>query len=155
MSVLNSSHPIQILVVDDQDADAFFVEQAFNQSQIKNEVHQVSGGEDALSYLYKKGEFKDAPRPHLIILDLTLPQMDGHEILKKIKSDVDFCDIPVVVMSASSDENDVLKAYQNHANAYVPKCNGFEDMLDFVSAIEKFWFLKARLPKKANSEEAA
>ena len=144
--MLNSSLPIQILVVDDQDADAFFIEQAFNQSQIENIVHQMKTGEEALSFLKKEAPYEDVKRPHLIILDLNMPEKDGHAILAEIKNDDDLCDIPVVVMSSSLNERDVRAAYKNHANAYVPKCNGFEDMLDFVSAIEKFWFLKARLP---------
>ncbi len=147
--MFNTSLPIQILVVDDQDADAFFIEQAFNQSQIENKVHKVKSGDEAISFLKKTGDHVEAPRPHLIILDLKMPQKDGHEILAEIKGDEEFRDIPIVVMSASLEESDVQAAYRNHANAYVPKCNGFEDMLDFVSAIEKFWFLKARLPDKA------
>ncbi|MBL4804902.1 MAG: response regulator [Alphaproteobacteria bacterium] len=147
--MLNTSLPIQILVVDDQDADAFFIEQAFNQSQIDNVVHKVTGGDDAISFLKREAPYEDKPRPQLIILDLVMPQKDGHEILAELKGDEQFCDIPIVVMSASMEESDVRSAYRNHANAYVPKCNGFEDMLDFVSAIEKFWFLKARLPDVA------
>lgn len=147
--MLNTSLPIQILIVDDQDADAFFIEQAFNQSQIENSVHKATSGDDAMDFLKKKGPHENAPRPHLIILDLQMPEKDGHAILGEIKGDADFCDIPVVVMSASLKEDDVKAAYKNHANAYVPKCNGFEDMLDFVNAIERFWFLKVRLPDQA------
>ncbi len=147
--MLNTSLPIQILVVDDQEADAFFIEQAFNQSQIENVVHKAKNGDDALSFLRKQSPYEKAPRPHLIILDLQMPEKDGHEILAEIKGDAEFCDIPVVVMSASLKEDDVKTAYKNHANAYVPKCDGFDDMLDFVNAIERFWFLKARLPEQA------
>lgn len=143
----NNTQPIHILIADDQETDAFFIEQAFGQSTIANVVHLVRDGQEVLDFLSKKGDFSEAPRPHLIILDLKMPQVNGYEVLKDIKSNDDLCDIPVVMMSGSSEYEDIQKAYRLHANAYVPKSNGFEDMLDFVNSIEKFWFLKARLPQ--------
>lgn len=148
----NNMVPIHILIADDQETDAFFIEQAFGQSKIETAIHLVKDGQEAIDFLHRREGFEDCPRPHLIILDIKMPRKDGAEALVEIKQSEDFCDIPVVIVSGSHAPDDVIQAYKNHANAYVPKSNGFEDMLDFVSAIEKFWFLKARLPVR--SEEA-
>ncbi len=143
----NNMHPVQILIADDQETDAFFVEQAFGQSKIENTVHWVKDGQEVIDFLRQDGGFSNTPRPHLIILDIKMPRKDGYETLAEIKGDESLRSIPVVMMSGSQAPDDVEKAYQGYANAYVPKSNGFEDMLDFVEAIEKFWFLKARLPQ--------
>jgi len=138
--------PIQILIAEDQETDAFFIEQAFGQAKVKNAVHWVKDGQETIEFLKKEGVFSEKPRPHLIILDINMPRKDGYQTLVEIKQHDDFKDIPVIMMSASQDPEDILKCYKNHANAYIPKNNGFEDMLEFVNAIEKFWFMKACLP---------
>lgn len=145
--MLNNLTPFEILIADDQETDAFFVEQAFNQSKIDNIVHRVHDGNEVLDFVRKQGDFVNAPRPSLIILDLSMPGKSGFEALKEIKEDKDLCDIPVIIMSAKQDQADINRAYKLHANAFIPKSNGFENMLDFVQSIESFWFLKARLPK--------
>jgi len=143
----NNMQPIQILIAEDQETDAFFVEQAFGQSKVANVVHWVKDGQEVINFLQQTGQYHDKPRPHLIILDIKMPLKDGYETLTEIKGDQELCDIPVVVMSGSQASDDVERSYKHQANAYVPKSNGFEDMLDFVNAIEKFWFVKARLPQ--------
>ncbi|MCB9983883.1 MAG: response regulator [Rhodospirillales bacterium] len=144
---MKNSEPIQILMAEDQETDAFFVEQAFAQSKIENVVHWVRDGQEVMDFLSGEGKYEQQPRPHLIILDIKMPRKDGMETLEEIKGDERLKDIPVLIMSGSQAPDDVLKAYKKHANAYVAKTNGFDDMLSFVEAVEKFWFMRARLPQ--------
>jgi len=144
----NNVAPIRVLIAEDQETDAFFIEQAFGQAKIENQVFWVKDGQEVLDFLNNDGDFSDAPSPDLIFLDIKMPRKDGHETLRAIKSSPVFKEIPVIMMSGSQAMDDIKKAYQNYANAYVSKSNGFEDMLQFVEAIEKFWFLNARLPQK-------
>ena len=143
----NNTPPIEILIAEDEDTDAFFVTQAFGQAKIENNVHWATDGQKIMDFLHRCGEYADAPRPHLIILDIKMPNKDGYEVLAEIKGDEALCDIPVIIMSASHSSEDIVKAYKHHANAYVPKANGLENMMEFVNAIEQFWFMKARLPQ--------
>jgi two-component system, chemotaxis family, response regulator Rcp1 len=142
-----NSQPVEILIADDQESDAFFVEQAFGQSSVANNVHWVKDGQEVLDFLNLENGYDTVPRPHLIIMDIKMPRKDGIETLAEIKSSERHKDIPVIIMSGSHAMEDVISAYRLQANAYVPKANGFEDMIAFVGAVEKFWFLKARLPQ--------
>ena len=151
MIASNNIAPIKILIAEDQETDAFFIEQAFGQAKIENEVYWVKDGQEVLDFLNKCGNYPDAPCPDLIFLDIKMPKKDGHETLAAIKTDPALKQIPVIMMSGSQAMEDIVKSYKNHANAYVSKSNGFEDMLQFVEAIEKFWFLSARLPQKRAS----
>ena len=151
MITQNNTQPIKVLVAEDQETDAFFVEQAFGQSSIQNQVFWVKDGQEVIDFLNKAGDYASAPRPDLIFLDIKMPRKDGHETLSEIKAHPDFRAIPVIMMSGSQAMDDVVKAYKNYANAYVSKSNGFDDMLQFVESIEKFWFLKARLPQERPS----
>lgn len=151
MRIENNILPIKILIAEDQETDAFFIEQAFGQANLDNEVFWVKNGQEAIDFLKKCDGFSESPRPDLIFLDIKMPLKDGHETLIEIKTDDDLRDIPVIMMSGSQALDDVHNAYRNHANAYVSKSNGFEDMLQFVDAIEKFWFLKAKLPQKRDA----
>ena len=148
MTSSNNVAPIRVLIAEDQETDAFFIEQAFGQAKIENQVFWVKDGQEVLDFLNNEGDFANAPPPDLIFLDIKMPRKDGHETLKAIKSSPDLKEIPVIMMSGSQAMEDIRKSYQNYANAYVSKSNGFEDMLQFVEAIEKFWFLSARLPQK-------
>lgn len=147
----NNIAPIQVLIAEDQETDAFFIEQAFGQAKIENQVYWVKDGQEVMDFLNHDGDYVDAPRPDLIFLDIKMPRKDGHETLQAIKTSSDLMEIPVIMMSGSQAMEDVIKSYRNHANAYVSKSNGFDDMLQFVESIEKFWFLKARLPQKRAS----
>lgn len=148
MITQNNTPPIKVLIAEDQETDAFFVEQAFGQSNVENQVFWVKDGQEVMDFLNKAGEFVSSPRPDLIFLDINMPRKDGHETLHDIKTNESFKAIPVIMMSGSQAMDDVVKSYENHANAYVSKSNGFDDMLQFVESIEKFWFLKARLPQQ-------
>jgi CheY-like chemotaxis protein len=145
--MLNNEQPVEILIADDQETDAFFVEQAFGQSTLTNNVHWVKDGQEVIDFLNQANGFEGRPRPHLIIMDIKMPRKDGIEALVEIKNSDRHKDIPVIIMSGSQAMEDVVAAYRTYANAYVPKANGFEDMIAFVSAVEKFWFLKAKLPQ--------
>lgn len=148
MITMNNTSPIEILVAEDQETDAFFLQQAFGQSKIDVNVHWVKDGQEVMNFLNKQDTYSDKPRPDLIFLDIKMPRKDGHETLGEIKGNAGFKDIPVVMVSGSQAMDDVVKAYKTGCNAYVSKSNGFEDMINFVEAVEKFWFLKARLPQQ-------
>ena len=143
----NNTPPIQILIAEDLETDAFFIEQAFGQSKVENKTHRVKDGAGIISFLKKQDDYADAPRPHIIIMDMKMQGKDGLKALKEVKKSKDFRDIPVIVFSASNESGDIANAYAAYANAYIPKSNGFENMQTFVSAIEDFWFLRARLPQ--------
>lgn len=151
MITRNNIVPIHILIAEDQETDAFFIEQAFGKSEIENVIHWVKDGQEVMDFLRGAGDFKNAERPDMIFLDIKMPRKDGHETLAEIKRDPDLREIPVIMVSGSQAMDDVRKAYRNYANAYVSKANGFDDMLKFVDSIERFWFAKARLPQHRKS----
>ena len=148
MIALNNNFPIRILLAEDQETDAFFIEQAFSQCKIESEFYWVKDGQEVIDFLEASDENATSPRPDLIFLDIKMPRKDGHETLTEIKANKKFADIPVIIMSGSQAKDDVSKAYKAQANAYVSKTNGFDDMLEFVEAVEKFWFARARLPQQ-------
>lgn len=113
--------PIDVLLVEDDPGDELMTREAFEDNKIGNTLHVVRDGEEALDFLYRRGGHAEAPRPDLILLDLNLPKYDGRQVLEKIKSDQDLSDIPVVVLTTSSAEEDILRSYKLHANAYVTK----------------------------------
>ncbi|HVL05344.1 MAG TPA: response regulator [Acidimicrobiales bacterium] len=138
--------PVRILLVEDSPSDVAMTIEALREGRIANEMHVVDDGEVAMDFLHREGEFADAPRPDLIILDLNLPRKDGREVLEEIKNDEDLKAIPVVVLTTSSAEADILRSYKLHANSYVTKPVGFEPFLAAVHAIEEFWLALVRLP---------
>ena len=145
---MSANHePIEILMAEDEKADRVFAEQAFQSANYKTNLNIVENGEELLQYLRKEDTFAKSKTPHLIILDINMPRMNGHEVLKKIKTDPNLKHIPVIVMSGSTTEEDILKSYENHASAYMPKSIGFTEMLGFVKAVENFWFARVRLPQ--------
>lgn len=137
---------VDILLAEDEDTDVFFLQQAFMQSKAKNRLHVVRDGVEVLDFLHRRNGFENAVRPNLILMDINMPRRCGHETLRMLKQDSDFCDIPIIMLSGSQATEDIRKSYQNHANAYVPKSQGFTEILDFVNAVEKFWFENAELP---------
>jgi two-component system, chemotaxis family, response regulator Rcp1 len=140
--------PIQILLVEDSPGDLRLTTEALARAKVANEVVSVSDGEAAISLLRHQGQFADAVRPDLVLLDLNLPKKDGREVLAEMKSDPRLATIPVVVLTASKDEEDVLRSYQLHANAYVRKPVGFAALVDVVQRIESFWLQIVELPAK-------
>jgi len=138
--------PIEILLVEDSPTDARLTKEALRDGKLRNNIRHVEEGEEAMAILRREGKEAAAPRPDLILLDLNLPGMDGREVLQEIKEDPDLKRIPVVVMTTSRAERDILQAYNLHANCYVTKPVDVEQFLGAVRKIEDFWFTIVKLP---------
>jgi len=139
---------IEILLVEDSPSDALMTQEAFDNSKLLNTIHVVDNGVDALAFLRREGPYTQKPRPDLILLDLNLPRMDGREVLQAVKADDDLKTIPVVVLTSSRDEEDVMKSYGLHANCYVTKPIEFDKLVEVVRSINQFWFSVVTLPGK-------
>ena len=137
---------IEILLVEDDPGDVLITREAFAENKVRNHLSVVSDGEAALSFLRRKGEYADALRPDLILLDLNLPRKAGHEVLAEIKTDPELHRIPVVVLTTSDAEEDVLRSYDLHANAYVTKPVDFDRFLHVVRQIDEFFVTVVKLP---------
>jgi len=138
--------PVQILLVEDSPSDTELTAEALKASARPAELSVVEDGVEALAFLRRQGRFKDAPRPDFILLDLNLPRKDGHDVLAEIKADSDLKAIPVVVLSTSRADQDVLRAYQLNANCYITKPVGFEQFQALVRAVESFWLTAVTFP---------
>jgi CheY-like chemotaxis protein len=138
---------IDILLVEDDPGDVLMTREAFEQHKVVNTLHVVSDGVEATKFLRRQDEYADAPRPGLILLDLNLPRKDGREVLADIKSDPELCDIPIVVLTTSSSDEDILRSYQLHANAYVTKPVDFNRFVDVVKQIDHFFVTVVSLPR--------
>jgi CheY-like chemotaxis protein len=145
--VVDDVKVIDVLLVEDDPGDVLMTREAFDDHKLKNVLHVVDNGVDALAFLRREGEFTDAPTPDLILLDLNLPRMDGREVLATIKSDDELKSIPVVVLTTSEAEEDVLRSYRLHANAYVTKPVDFERFLEVVRQIDEFFVTVVKLPR--------
>jgi CheY-like chemotaxis protein len=139
--------PIEILLVEDNPGDARLTREALSTSKIHNNLHHARDGEEAMQFLRREGAFADAPRPDLILLDLNLPKRDGREVLDDIKSDPLLLHVPVVILTTSQAEEDILKAYRLHANCFISKPVDLEQFIKVVSSIEQFWFTIVKLPE--------
>jgi CheY-like chemotaxis protein len=137
---------IDVLLVDDDPGDTLMIREAFEHNKVRNALECVADGVQAMQYLRREGEYADAARPDLILLDLNLPRKDGREVLAEIKSDPVLATIPVVVLTTSHAEEDVLKSYQLHANAYVTKPVDFERFIEVVRQIDEFFVTVVKLP---------
>ena len=140
---------VEILLVEDNPSDVVLTQIAMRQCKIANNLQVASDGEEALALLRGQGKFAGAPRPDLILLDLNLPRMDGRELLSAIKSDPTLQAIPVVVLTTSGEERDVVQSYALHANAYIAKPIDMDQFVKIVKAIDEFWFGIVTLPKRA------
>jgi CheY-like chemotaxis protein len=140
---------IQVLLVEDDPGDVLITREAFEENKVRNQLNVVNDGVKALAYLRQEDGYADAPRPDLILLDLNLPKMGGHEVLQQIKSDVNLQRIPVVVLTTSDAEEDVLRSYNLHANAYVTKPVDFERFLSVVRQIDDFFVTVVKLPSNS------
>ena len=140
--------PIEILIVEDNEGDVGLIEEVFEEAKIKNNIHVAEDGEEAVLYLRGKGKFSGSPRPDIIILDLNLPKKDGREVLREIKEDSNLKNIPVVVLTTSGAEKDILRAYELHANAYVTKPIDFDQFINVIGSIVNFWLGVVQLPTK-------
>jgi CheY-like chemotaxis protein len=143
--------PIQILLVEDQPADVRLTKEILADGKVANEVHVVNDGEQAMAFLRREADFATSPRPDLILLDLNLPRMDGREVLAEVKSDPALMSMPVIVLTTSSAERDVLEAYKHRANAYVTKPIDLDEFVSAVASIERFWLTFVELPEHARS----
>jgi CheY-like chemotaxis protein len=137
---------IDILLVEDDPGDELITREAFEHNKLKNRLHVAHDGQEGLDFLYRRGQYEDAARPDLILLDLNLPKYDGRQLLEKIKSDPDLAQIPVVVLTTSSAEEDILKSYKLHANAYVTKPVDLDQFMRAVRQIDEFFVQVVRLP---------
>ena len=140
------SRQIEILLVEDNPGDARLTQEAMRAAKMTNILHVVEDGEQAMEFLRRRSRFKDAPRPDLILLDLNLPKKDGRSVLAEVKTDPDLRRIPVVVLTTSRSEEDVLQAYDMHANAYVTKPVNLDQFLRIVALIDEFWLKVVTLP---------
>ncbi|UGS36882.1 response regulator [Capillimicrobium parvum] len=138
--------PIHVLLVDDDPGDTLMIKEAFEENKVRNELSCVSDGVDALRFMRREGEFADAPRPDLILLDLNLPRKDGREVLAEVKADETLSRIPVVVLTTSEAEEDILRSYELHANAYVTKPVDFDRFISVVRQIDEFFVEVVKLP---------
>jgi CheY-like chemotaxis protein len=140
--------PAEILLVEDSPSDVLMTREALHMAKVLNNLHVTEDGVEAMAYLRQEGKYADAVRPHLILLDLNLPKKSGHEVLKEIKSDPVLKVIPVVVLTTSKAEVDVLHAYGLHANCYITKPVDFGNFATVVRTIENFWFAVVTLPEE-------
>jgi len=137
---------IEILLVEDNPGDARLTREAFADAEVSTNLSVVGDGEQAMAFLRRQGNYAGAPRPDLILLDLNLPRKSGREVLEDVKNDPELLSIPVVVMTTSEAEGDILNSYYHHANAYVTKPVDFDRFIDVVNKIEGFWLTVAKLP---------
>ncbi len=142
----NLLRPVEILLVEDSPADVALTQEALMDSKLKNNLHVVSDGEAAMTFLRRSGTYASAPRPDLILLDLNLPKKNGREVLAELKSDPSLRLIPVVIMTVSQDEQDIIESYKLNANCYIRKPVNFEEFIQIVKSIEHFWFSIVTLP---------
>ena len=148
MSVPEHVEVIDVLLVEDDPGDVLLIREAFEDNKVHNRLHVVSDGVEAIEFLRKQGENAEAPTPDLVLLDLNLPRMDGREVLAEIKADEDLRQIPVVVLTTSKAEEDVLRSYKLHANAYVTKPVDFERFIEVVRQIDEFFVTVVKLPSR-------
>ncbi|MDQ3364083.1 MAG: response regulator [Myxococcota bacterium] len=138
--------PIEILLVEDNPGDVRLTEEALREGKVRNNLHVARDGVEAIAFLRREGKFANATRPELVLLDLNLPRKDGREVLFEIKNDPDLQTIPVVVLTTSSAEVDILKSYKLHANCYITKPVDLEQFVKVVKSIDDFWLTVVRLP---------
>ncbi len=147
MSAGVTCKPIEVLLVEDNPGDVVLTVEAFQGGKMTNHLSIVEDGEEAMAYLRQEGRYADAAAPDLILLDLNLPKMDGREVLQEIKKDEHLRRIPVVILTTSTAEQDILKTYDLHANCYINKPVNFDEFLTVVRAIENFWLTIVKLPQ--------
>jgi two-component system, chemotaxis family, response regulator Rcp1 len=140
--------PIEVLLVEDSPGDVRLTKEAFKDAKVHINLHVASDGAKAMIFLKREGEHSNAPRPDLILLDLNLPKKDGREVLAEIKENQKLKSIPVVILTTSSSEADILRSYQLHANCYITKPVGLEGFLTVVKSIDSFWLSVVQLPRE-------
>lgn len=146
------ANPINILLVEDNPADARLIKEVFKDTKTKNRLYVVKDGVEAMAFLNQEFEYVDIPRPDVILLDLNLPRKDGREVLKELKEDDILKRVPIVILTTSSAEEDIIKTYNNHANCYITKPVDFDQFLKVINSIEDFWLSVVKLPSNLNED---
>jgi chemotaxis family two-component system response regulator Rcp1 len=146
MSVNVLERSVEILLVEDNPSDVRLIQEAFKEVKLRNRLSVVWDGEEGLSFLRQEGTYQDAPRPDLILLDLNLPKMDGRELLEQIKGCQELHRIPVVILTSSKAEEDIIRSYDLHANCYITKPVDLDQFIRIVQSIEQFWLTIVTLP---------
>jgi len=141
--------PIHILLVEDNEGDIVLTTEALEEGKVANSLSVVKDGWEAIQYLEKNEGYEDAEEPNLVLLDINLPKVNGHEVLKHIKTSDSLKHIPVIMLTTSSDQNDINKSYQNHSNCYITKPVEVNKFIEVISTIENFWISIVQLPSKA------
>ena len=139
---------VDILLVEDNPGDVRLTKEALKDAKVLNEIYVAKDGVEAMDFLYKKGQFAEAPVPDMILLDLNLPKKDGREVLAEIKKDPKLKHIPVIVLTTSKADEDIIKTYNLHANAYITKPVDLNRFVEIIHALEEFWFTIVKLPPK-------
>ena len=148
-AVRQDGTPIEVLLVEDDPGDVLMTQEAFEEHKVRNRLTVVSDGAEALAYLRRESPYEDALRPDLILLDLNLPRRDGREVLAEVKADVNLRTIPVIVLTTSQADEDILRSYQLHANAYVTKPVDFDRFISVIRQIDEFFVSVVKLPPRA------
>jgi len=143
--------PIEVLLIEDSPGDVRLTREALKDAKVHISLSEVSDGMEAMAFLERQGKFADAPRPDLILLDLNLPKKDGREVLKDIKESVTLGSIPVVILTTSASEADILRSYKLHANCYITKPVDLDGFLKVVQSIDNFWLSVVKLPRERRS----
>jgi two-component system response regulator len=146
MNAITNGRPIEILLAEDSSTDVMLTKAALKFAKMRNNLHIVKDGVEVMSFLRKEGQYRDMPRPDLILLDLNMPRKDGREVLTEVKNDDDLKFIPVIVLTTSQAQEDVIRAYGLHANCYISKPVDFQQFTNVVRAIDTFWFTIVTLP---------
>jgi two-component system, chemotaxis family, response regulator Rcp1 len=141
------NHEVKILLVEDSEGDIILITQALKKAQVTNSITVLKDGDEALKYLAKKPPYEDVDTPDLVLLDINLPKIDGIEVLAELKKDEALLSIPVVMLTTSESEKDVVNSYNNHANCYIVKPVDFKKFMDVVQLIKEFWITVVKLPK--------
>ena len=146
MSDNDDGRAVEVLLIEDNPGDVRLTREALKEAKVHNNLSVVNDGLDAMSFLRREGRFAQAPRPDLVLLDLNMPRKDGREVLAEVKADPDLRRIPVVVLTTSKAEEDILRSYDLHANSYVTKPVDFEQFMKVVRSIEEFWLSVVKFP---------
>ena len=146
MMIESDTKHVDILLVEDNPGDQRLTVEAFKESKVHNQIHLAQDGEEAMAFLRQEGKYADAPRPDVVLLDLNMPKKDGREVLEEIKADEDLKAIPVVILTTSKAEEDIIKTYNGHANCYITKPVDLDQFVKVGKSIENFWFSIVKLP---------
>lgn len=150
---INKKKGIDILLVEDNEADVKITLRAFERAKLKHEVYVANDGQEALDFIRNKGKYQDKdkyPSPDLILLDIKMPKVDGFEVLKEIKADLNYSHIPIIMLTSSKNEEDIMRSYRSGAASFIPKPVKYEDFLNVVDIINSYWNIISKLPNSDN-----